>query len=261
MPLATGCLRLLERWLKLSAAGNGDFELQARSSFDQDFRFEASASTLLNLLKGEQINPEKIQCNIIINRQLRYNFMENKPLKVRLDKFDPTQNCSRGRSKLIEAAWYAVKCFFFLSPFPWPSSLKVQILRLFCAEVGSGVVIKPRVNIHFPWKLNIGDHSWIGEEVFILNFEPCIIGAHCCISQRAFLCGGNHDFRSIDFKYRNGPITIADGSWVGAQTFVAPSIKVGEECVITAGSVVTKSLPEKMVCSGNPCQPIKARWN
>jgi putative colanic acid biosynthesis acetyltransferase WcaF len=126
--------------------------------------------------------------------------------------------------------------------------------------VGRGVVIKPRVNIHLPWKLVVGDFAWIGEEVFILNFEQVTIGTHCCISQRAFLCTGNHDFRQPDMPYRNRPITIEDGAWVGAQAFVAPGVTIGSDTVVTAGSVVTKSQPPQMVCGGNPCFPTKPRW-
>ena len=179
---------------------------------------------------------------------------------VNFREFDPRKGLVRGRPKWFEAFSHIIKCLFFLSPLPWPSAFKCCLLRLFGAEVGSGVVIKPRVNIHFPWKLNVGEHSWIGEEVFILNFESCTIGANCCISQRAFLCGGNHDFRAVDFAYRNGPINIEDGSWVGAQSFVAPNVTVGQEAVITAGSIVTRSMPSVMICSGNPCRPIKPRW-
>jgi putative colanic acid biosynthesis acetyltransferase WcaF len=178
----------------------------------------------------------------------------------RLDQFDPKIGLDRGRPKYYEMVWYLAKCCFFLSALPWPSSFKCRLLRIFGAKVGEGVVIKPRVNIHFPWKLEIGDHTWIGEEVFILNFEPCTIGAHCCISQRAFLCGGNHDFRAVDFAYRNGPISIEDGAWVGAQTFIAPNVTVAEEAVITAGAIVTESMPAQMICSGNPCQAIKPRY-
>jgi putative colanic acid biosynthesis acetyltransferase WcaF len=156
--------------------------------------------------------------------------------------------------------WYLTKCLLFLPAWPVPCFLKRAILRGFGARVGQGVVIKPRVNIHLPWKLAVGDFSWIGEEVFILNFEPVTIGAHCCISQRAFLCTGNHDFRRPEMPYRNRPIVIEDGAWVGAQVFVSPGVTIGTEAVITAGSVVMKSQAEKMVCSGNPCAAVKRRW-
>jgi putative colanic acid biosynthesis acetyltransferase WcaF len=184
----------------------------------------------------------------------------NHATRVRNDLFDPRQGLDRGRSKFVEAVWYLVKWGLFLSPAPFPSSLKRGALRFFGARIGKGVVIKPRVNIHFPWKLSIGDFSWIGEEVFILNFEPVNIGAHCCVSQRAFLCAGNHDFRKPEMPYRNRPIVVEDGAWVGAQAFVAPGVIIGGEAVITAGSVVLASQPAGMVCGGNPCSALKPRW-
>ena len=179
--------------------------------------------------------------------------------RVRLDTFDATKGLERGRSSLVEVIWYFTRRVFFTTSFPWPS--KSVLLRMFGAKVGRSVVIKPRVAIHFPWKLGIGDHAWIGEEAWILNFEPVLIGSHACVSQRAFLCGGNHDYKSTDFRYRNAPITVGDGAWIGAQAFIAPGVEIGRECVVCAGSVVTTSLPEAMVCSGNPCRPVKARWD
>jgi putative colanic acid biosynthesis acetyltransferase WcaF len=186
--------------------------------------------------------------------------MPHSATRVRNDLFDARQGLDRGRPRLVEAAWYLSKCVFFLSALPWPSSLKCALLRLFGANIGRHVYIKPRVNIHFPWKLQIGDHAWVGEEVFFLNFEPIEIGAHCCISQRAFLCTGNHDYRHPDMRYRNRPITVEEGAWVGAQVFVSPGVTIGTEAVITAGSVVTKNQPAKMVCGGNPCRPVQPRW-
>ena len=180
--------------------------------------------------------------------------------RVRNVLFDAGVGYVRGRSVPVFAAWQLVKCIFFKPVFPWPSAVKVGLLRLFGAQVGQGVCIKPQVNIHLPWKLSIGDHAWIGEEAFLLNFEPLSIGSNSCISQRAFLCGGNHDYRDPAMKYRNGPITIGDGAWVGAQVFVGPGVAIGVDAVVTAGSIVTKGLPEGQVCSGNPCVPVKARW-
>ena len=180
--------------------------------------------------------------------------------RIRNDLFDRTKGLDRGRPKWFEAIWYLVKCSLFLTPLPFPSAFKRSILRFFGARIGRGVVIKPRVNIHLPWKLTVGDFSWIGEEAFILNFEPVTIGAHCCISQRVFLCTGNHDYRKPTMPYRNKPITIEDGGWIGAQVFVAPGVNIRNEAVITAGSIVTVDPPPRMICGGNPCIPLKPRW-
>lgn len=180
--------------------------------------------------------------------------------KVRNDLFDRREGLDRGRSKLVEAAWYGIKIFFFLSALPWPSGLKRGLLRLFGATIGRSVVIKPRVNIHFPWKLEVGDFTWLGEDAWLLNFEPLRIGRHCCISQRAFLCGGNHDFRTTNMRYRNGPITVNDGAWIGAQVFVAPNVSIGVDAVVVAGTIVTCDVPAGMVWGGQPAGVLTGRW-
>ena len=184
-----------------------------------------------------------------------------KTTRVRLDLFQPLNRAQRGRAFWIEALWYLAKCCFFLNPLPWPNSLKVALLRAFGARIGVGVRIKPRVNIHLPWNLVIGDHSWVGEEATILNFECVHIGAHCCISQRVYLCTGNHNYRDPAFAYRNAPIRLQDGVWLGALSFVAPGVSVGVDAVATAGSVVTTDLPAATICSGNPCRPQRPRWS
>ncbi|MDR1706515.1 MAG: WcaF family extracellular polysaccharide biosynthesis acetyltransferase [Prevotella sp.] len=180
--------------------------------------------------------------------------------KVTLNKFNHKEGLDRGASKFKETLWYLVKMLFFLTAFPFLSCLKCWILRIFGAKIGKNVLIKPRVNIHFPWKLEVGNDVWIGEDVFILNFEKIKIGSNVCISQRAFLCGGNHNYKNPSMSYRNGSITLENGCWVGAQCFVAPNITIGTDCVVSACSVVTNSLPENMICAGNPCRPIKERF-
>lgn len=186
--------------------------------------------------------------------------IEEPPTKVRLDMFNPQKGLDRERSKYVEVLWYLLKVVFILSALPWPQKFKRLLLRSFGATVGEGVVLKPRVNIHFPWKLILEDYCWIGEESFILNFETITIGSHACISQRSFLCGGNHNFRSPDFEYKNGPITIKPGAWIGAQSFVGPGVTIGTDTVVAAGSIVTKSLPANCVCAGNPCTVQSVRW-
>jgi putative colanic acid biosynthesis acetyltransferase WcaF len=181
--------------------------------------------------------------------------------KVKLTDFDPSDGLQRGVSKSTEVIWYLVKMMFFLTAIPFPSKLKVFLLNRFGAKVGRNVNIKPRVNIHMPWKLEIGDHSWIGEEVFILNFERLKIGKNVCISQRVFLCGGNHDYYDPAFKYRNGPITIQDGAWIGTGCFIGPNVDVGVDTVVTAGSVVTSDLNANGIYKGNPAIWLKTRWN
>lgn len=151
-----------------------------------------------------------------------------------------------------------VRWMFFQTAFPWPSALRRFWLRLFGATVGKGVVIRNGVNITFPWRVSIGDFAWIGDEVLILSLAQVSIGSSACVSQRAFLCTGSHDYSRPTFDLRTAPITLRDGCWIAAQAFVGPGVEIGEGSVVSAGSVVMESLGSKVLVRGNPAEVIKS---
>lgn len=165
----------------------------------------------------------------------------------------------RGAPKWKEALWLVVSLILFRgSPFCL-SPLKRAVLRLFGAQIGVGVTIKPQVKITFPWKLSIGDYAWIGEESWMLNLDHITIGSNVCISQRAFLCTGNHDYTSRTFDLITKPIVVGDGAWIGANSWVGPGVTVGPLAVLAAGSVATKDLDSSGIYSGNPATFRKTR--
>lgn len=145
---------------------------------------------------------------------------------INLKNFDNSEY-SRGVHWTIEAAWMLIKPIVFMHSFPFPSRLKVLILCLFGAKVGRGVVIRSRVNISMPWKVQIRDNVWIGDDVCILSLALVTIGANSCVSQRAFLCTGSHDFDKESFDLIVKPISIGESCWVGAQSFVGPGVNMG----------------------------------
>lgn len=150
------------------------------------------------------------------------------------------------------ALWYFTDLLFIKNHWNPVNILKIKILRLYGAKIGKGVVIKPGVNIKYPWLLEIGDYSWIGEDVWIDNLGYVKIGNNCCISQGAMLLCGNHNFRSVTFDLIVKPITIEDGAWVGAKSVVCPGVTVSEDAVLAVGSVATKSLDAATIYQGNP---------
>lgn len=158
----------------------------------------------------------------------------------------------RGAPRWKEALWSAVKLFFFLPHAPLPSALRVSLLRAFGAEVGQGVVIRGGVDISYPWRLRLGDHVWLGEEVKILSLAEVTIESNVCISQRAFLCTGSHAFRAPDFHLVTKPIVIRARSWVAAQVFVAPGVTMGPDAMVCAGSVVFADVAPGAIVQGNP---------
>lgn len=165
----------------------------------------------------------------------------------------------RGAGKIRETLWLLVSLVLFqFCPFSL-SALKCAILRAFGAKIGEGVVIKPQVKITFPWKLEIGNHAWLGEECWLLNLDHIVIGSNVCISQRAFLCTGNHNYRSQLFDLIVKPITIEDGVWLGAGCWVGPGVKIGTHAVLAACSVTTKNMDAWGIYQGNPAMLVKPR--
>ena len=165
----------------------------------------------------------------------------------------------RGAGALKEGLWLVSSLLIFrLCPFSL-SSLKRAVLRAFGGKIGRGVVIKPQVKITFPWKLEIGDYVWLGEECWLLNLERISLGNNVCISQRAFLCTGNHDYKSSTFDLIVKPISVEEGAWLGAGCWVGPGVRVGSHAVLTAGSVATRDLNRQCIYRGNPAEPVKHR--
>ena len=139
------------------------------------------------------------------------------------------------------------------------SGLKVFWLRVFGAELGKGVVIKPRVTIKYPWKLKVGANCWIGEGVWIDNLDQVTLEANVCISQGALLLCGNHNYKRVGFDLMVAPIYLKEGSWVGAKSSVAPGVTLESHAVLSLGSVATENLEAYAIYAGNPAVKIKDR--
>ena len=155
-------------------------------------------------------------------------------------------------SRLKQGIWYFVNVLFFKNPFIILSGLKVGLLKLFGAKIGKGVVIKPSVNIKYPWKLQIGNHCWIGEDVWIDNLEDVIIGNNVCLSQGALLLTGNHNYKKSTFDLMPGEIVIEDGAWIGAKAIVCPGVTCHTHSILSVASIATKDMDAYYIYKGNP---------
>ena len=136
-----------------------------------------------------------------------------------------------------------------------PPRLRVSILRAFGAQIGRGVNIRHRVRIHWPWKLSVGDNTWIGEDSWILNLEPVTIGSDVCISQGVLLCTGSHDRRSRTFEFDNAPIVVEDGAWVAVRATVLRGSRIGHDSVIGATALVSGEIAPGSVVTAPLARP------
>ncbi|WP_341225025.1 WcaF family extracellular polysaccharide biosynthesis acetyltransferase [uncultured Arcticibacterium sp.] len=177
--------------------------------------------------------------------------------KVDLAKYD---NSWYDHGSLIRRLlWLIIGRLFINTYFPIPAKFKVNVLRLFGAKLGSNIMIKPKVNIKYPWLLEIGDNTWIGEQVWIDNLDYVKIGANVCLSQGVMLLTGNHDYKSSTFDLMVGNITLGDGVWIGAKSLVAPGAICQENAVLGAASLLSKNVPANEIWSGNPAIFIRKR--
>ena len=149
----------------------------------------------------------------------------------------PSRCCPATAASPWRIAWHVVSALVFQSALVLPSRWKAAVLRAFGARIGDGLVIKPRVTIKYPWFLEVGDHVWLGEGVWIDNHTTVAIGSHVCISQGAYLFTGNHDWNDPLFRFFCQPITLEDGVWVAAKAVICPGSVLARMSVVGAGVV------------------------
>jgi putative colanic acid biosynthesis acetyltransferase WcaF len=179
--------------------------------------------------------------------------------KVRLDLFSVGEY-DPGATHVFRILWHLLGQRILRSQLLTSYGVKAALLRMFGARVGTGTVIKPGVRVKYPWRLELGDHVWIGEDAWIDNLENVKIGSHVCVSQGAYLCTGNHDWKAVSFDYRLQGIVIERGAWIGAKSLVTPGVHVGEYAILTAGSIATRNLAASQVYTGNPAIRVRDRW-
>lgn len=165
----------------------------------------------------------------------------------------------RGRSAIFVQLWWLVQASLFRCSPQFAYCYRRLILRAFGAKVGRGVIIRPTVRITFPWKLSIGDFSWVGDDVVLYSLAKINIGMNSVISQKSYICTGGHDYNEKSFSIFGEEINIGNGVWIATDVFIAPGVTVSDGVVIGARSSVFSNLPPLTVCVGSPAKPVKLR--
>jgi acetyltransferase-like isoleucine patch superfamily enzyme len=158
-------------------------------------------------LKLRTFTPEELMANRKLAASSLLKTLSTLNHSTDLSQYDNSWY-NTGAGKLKTTLWYMTNVLFFINPLNPLSGIKVRLLRLFGATIGKGVVIKPGVNIKHPWRLIIGNHTWIGEKVWIDNLDMVTIGSHCCLSQGVLLLCGNHNYKRPTFDLMIAPIVL-----------------------------------------------------
>ena len=165
----------------------------------------------------------------------------------------------RGRNAFIVQLWWLVQSILFRTSPQFLYGWRNFLLRLFGAKIGKKVIIRPSVKITYPWKLTIGDYSWIGDDVNLYTLGEIDIGNNVVISQRSYLCTGSHDYLQTNFPIYQKPIKIHDQVWIATDVFIAPGVIINEGSVIGVRSSVFQNIPSNKICIGTPAKILRDR--
>lgn len=164
-----------------------------------------------------------------------------------------------GRSIGMQILWFVVGLPLLRCAWLPLSGFRCWLLRQFGARIGTGVVCRPGMRVKYPWRLVVGDHSWIGEDCWIDNLADVTIGSNCCLSQASYLCTGNHDWSDVAFSLIVREIRIEDGCWIGARATLLPGVTLHTGAIAAAGSVIARSIPPQEIHAGNPARFVRQR--
>jgi putative colanic acid biosynthesis acetyltransferase WcaF len=177
---------------------------------------------------------------------------------IDLRKYDQSW-FERGRPGWFILFWWLVQAISFPLSHHNAHGFRCGILRLFGAKIGRDVKIRPTARFTYPWKISIGDYSWIGDDVVLYSLDQIKIGSQCVISQKCYLCSASHDFKDVAFALIPAPVEIGNGVWIAADCFIGPGVDIGANTVIGARSSVFSDIPEEQVAWGSPCLPRSQR--
>ena len=177
--------------------------------------------------------------------------------KVKLNSYD--NSWYKPGNSIKRLLWYFVNELVLKStliPFSFPRKF---VLKIFGAKIGKGVIIKPGVNIKYPWLLKIGNYVWIGEYVWIDNLAKVILEDNVCISQGAMLLCGNHNYKKTTFDLMVNEIILEEGVWIGAKSVVCPGVTCKTHAILSVGSIANIDLEPYTIYQGNPAKKIRNR--
>lgn len=140
-----------------------------------------------------------------------------------------------------EAGWYAV-------------------LRALLGGLGEGSVVMPGLRLDYGGNTCIGARCFINYDCVLLDCARITIGDEVQVAPGVHIYTAGHPTDAatrragLEFAL---PVTVGDGAWLGGGAILCPGVSIGENAVIGAGSVVTRSIPADVVAAGNPCRVIR----
>ena len=166
--------------------------------------------------------------------------------------YDPALIEERQKCKLL--------CREYNNLLPTDMDARTTHLRKMLGSTGENILIEQPFYCDYGYNIRVGENFYANFNMVILDGAPVTFGDNVFVAPN---CGFYTAGHPLDYAERNKgleyarPISIGNNVWIGAQVCVLPGVTIGDNCVIGAGSVVTKDIPSHSVAVGNPCRVIK----
>lgn len=180
-------------------------------------------------------------------------------MTTQLDIAENRKHLNYSRMTYVKRILWTLGKFFFRNSPRIAFGYRNAILRLFGAKIGRHVHIYSSTVVWFPWNLEVGDWSAIGEDTLIYNLGRVTIGEKATISHRVHVCAGTHDYTDPTLPLLRPEINIGSQTWICANAFIGPGANIGEGAIIGAGAVMMKDAEAWGIYAGNPAKYIKQR--
>jgi maltose O-acetyltransferase len=138
---------------------------------------------------------------------------------------------------------------------------RMEILHLLIPFQGQQVWIEPPFHCDYGSNIHLGDRVYFNFNCIVLDVMKVSIGHHTLIGPAVQIYTAMHPMnwkeRALGPEYAK-PVSIGCDGWIGGGTVVCPGVRIGDRCVIGAGSVVTRDIPDDVFAAGNPCRVIRS---
>ncbi len=131
------------------------------------------------------------------------------------------------------------------------------LLRIFGAKVGKRCTFARTVQITIPWNLVIGDDCHFADHSILYALGTIRLGNNVRVDTRAHLCAGSHDMKDTTFPLTRPPITVGEGSFIGVDAYIAPTVVLGKNIIVHPRASVYKSFDDSSELQGNPAREVE----
>lgn len=135
-----------------------------------------------------------------------------------------------------------------------------SLLKSILGKTGENICIEAPFHCDYGWNIEVGENFFANYNLTILDVAKVTIGKNVQIAPNVSIYTAGHpihpDTRNTGYEY-GIPITIGENVWIGGNVVILPGVKIGDNVVIGAGSVVTKDIPDNVIAMGNPCKIVR----